>query len=169
MAYEERVTSWRTEMVFIGLAVVSLAFFLARMRLSGLGILAGFFLLVCCFFAFYAANYRVLVIREAPGALELTFGLLKWAVSWESLEACGPDDVSLWRIGGAGIHFTPIGGRYRVYLNFLEHPRVVLNLRPGRRLVRAVAFSTRRPADVLALVGAKLGERGGVHRNEGAA
>jgi hypothetical protein len=169
VAYEERVTSGRTEVAFIGLAIASLAVFVARVTTSGVGILAWFFLLVSCFFIFYAANYRVLVISERPEALELRFGLFKWSVPWGSVEEWAQDDVSLWRIGGAGIHFTPIRGRYRVFLNFLEHPRVVLNVSGRRRIVRAVAFSTRRPADVLALVAARVSEQGAAGRNHGAA
>ena len=56
MAYEERVTSGRTEIAFISLAIAFLAMFVARITTSGLGILAGVFLFVCCFFIFYAVG-----------------------------------------------------------------------------------------------------------------
>jgi len=159
LAYEERVSSRRTEAIFIGLSVLFLLLFAVRVTTGGLGLLAGFFLLACSLFTFYALNYRVLVIRETLDALELEFGLLRWVVPWRSIEDWDLDDVSLWRIAGAGVHFTFIRGHYRVFLNFLEHARVVLNVTPRRGIVRAVAFSTSRPADVLALVAARAGEQ----------
>jgi hypothetical protein len=130
--------------------------FVWRISTTRPGVWSWLLLLVSCFFAFYAANYRVLQISETPDALELRFGLFRWSVPWGAVEGWAQDDVSLWRIGGAGIHFTPVRGRYRIYLNFLEHSRVVLNVSGPRRIVRAVAFSTRRPSDVLALVEARV-------------
>jgi hypothetical protein len=55
-------------------------------------------------------------------------------------------------MGGAGIHFISVRGRYRVSFNFLEHPRVVIALKKKRGLVRDVSFSTRHPDEVLQLI-----------------
>jgi hypothetical protein len=85
-------------------------------------------------------------------SLQLRFGVFRWVVPLDNVEACCPDDVSLWRIGGAGIHFSPMRGRYRAMFNFLEHPRVVVNLKVKKGPVGAIAFSTRRPHEVIRLI-----------------
>jgi hypothetical protein len=69
-----------------------------------------------------------------------------------NIEVCFPDTTSLWRIGGAGIHFTPLHGRYRAMFNFLAHPRLVVALKVKQGWVRDVAFSTRHPDEVLRLI-----------------
>jgi hypothetical protein len=70
----------------------------------------------------------------------------------DNIEKCFLDDTSLWRIGGAGIHFSWFHGRYRAMFNFIEHPRVVFALKKKRGPVRDVAFSTRRPNEVLRFI-----------------
>jgi len=159
--YEERVSSARTEALFVGLALLFLALFAARASVSGFGYLAAVLFVLFCFFLFYAINYRTLVIRISREALELRFGVFSWAVPRESIARGYPDDTTIWRVGGAGIHFTMIRRRYRVFFNFLEHPRVVLELTKARGFVRDVAFSTRRPDEVLDAVAvrARLGGR----------
>jgi hypothetical protein len=92
------------------------------------------------FFLFYELNYRTLIIRLSKDALQLKFGIFTWIIPLHNIETCFPDATSLWRIGGEGIHFTPLGGRYRAMFNFLEHPRVVITLKTKRVLVRVIAF-----------------------------
>lgn len=70
----------------------------------------------------------------------------------DNIDYCFLDETSLWRIGGAGIHFSPIGGRYRAMLNFLEHPRVVVALKQKRGPVRDISFSTRHPEQALSFI-----------------
>ncbi len=77
-----------------------------------------------------------------------------------SVEEVRADRTSLWRIGGAGIHFSAIGGRYRAMLNFLEHPRIVVALKEKRGLVRDVAFSTKRPTEVIRVIETALAGAG---------
>ena len=101
---------------------------------------------------FYSLNYRVLTIRLTAETLQLKFGLFVWVIPLSNIEACYPDETSLWRIGGAGIHFTPLRGRYRAIFNFLEHPRLVIALKVRRGPVRDIAFSTRQPDDVRRLI-----------------
>ena len=157
--YEERVSSRRTEALFVGLALLFLGLFIVRASRSGLGYLAAVFLLLFCFFLFYAVNYRTLIIFITPKALDLRFGVFSWRVPWDAVAHWYLDDTSIWRVGGAGIHFTMIRRRYRVFFNFLEHPRVVLELTKSRGPVRDVAFSTRRPAELLDAVAARAGRR----------
>ena len=150
--YEERVSSARTEALFVGLAVLFLALFGVRVRGSEWGFVAGLFLVLSCLFLFYAVNYRTLVIRITSETLHLRFGVFSLAVPWDSVARWHRDDTPLWRVGGAGIHFTMIRRRYRVFFNFLEHPRVVLELERRRGLVRDVVFSTARPEELLLVV-----------------
>jgi hypothetical protein len=159
--YEERVTSRRTETLFIGLTLLLLALLGVRAGTSGFGYLAVVFLLLACFFLFYAVNYRTLVIQITAEALALRFGIFSWTVPWDTVTHGRLDDTPLWRVGGAGIHFTMIRRRYRVFFNFLEHPRVVVELRRPRGLVRDVAFSTRQPAKVMDIVAAMAADRSG--------
>jgi len=53
------------------------------------------------------------------------------------------------RMGGAGIHFMFVRGRYRVSFNVLEYPRVVLALKKKAGPVCDVSFSTRQPDEVV--------------------
>ena len=149
LIYEERISSLRTEAVFVALSVLCLAFLAWRFMISGYSATAALFLFLSTLFVFCALNYRVLTIRISTAGLKLKFGLFGWTVPWRSIAEAYPDEVSLWRIGGAGIHFSIIRGRYRVMLNFLEYPRIVIQLKEKRGLVRDVAFSTKRPTEIL--------------------
>jgi hypothetical protein len=159
--YEERVSSGRTEALFVGLTLLFLWLLGMRVGKGGFGSLDAVFLLLACFFLFYAFNYRTLIIRMTPAALVLRFGMFTWTVPWDTVANWHQDATPMWRVGGAGIHFTRIRGRYRVFFNFLEHPRVVLELSEPRGPVRDVVFSTRRPAELLELVAARAGRRDG--------
>lgn len=150
--YVERVSSNRTEALFVGLAILFfvLSAALAQTDIPGVWWVVTFGLFTV--FTFYALNYRTLVIRLGEEALQLQFGIFQWEIPFKNIIACYEDPTSLWRIGGAGIHFTRLGGRYRAVFNFLEHPRVVVMLRKKKGPVRDVAFSTRRPAEVMRLI-----------------
>lgn len=150
--YEEKVSSPRTEALFVGLAFLFLLLVVWRATTNGLGYLTLAFLCAFGFFLFYSLNYRTLIIRMGPDCLDLTFGIFSWTIPWDTVGSCHLDGTSMWRVGGAGVHFTMIRRRYRVFLNFLEFPRVVLCLKRPRGLVRDIAFSTRRPDEVLAAV-----------------
>jgi len=156
IVYQEHLSSTRTEALFILLTLVPLAAFAGRAQVAGLDGGSVALLLAAAFFLFYSLNYRTLVIRIGPESLRLRFGLFEWSIPLENIEGCMLDTLSLWRIGGAGIHFTPVAGRYRAMFNFLEHPRVVIALRRKMGPVCDIAFSTRRPADVLAALRSPL-------------
>jgi len=153
LLYEERLSSRRTEAVFIALTILFLLVFVSRLA-SGLAAplsAAVFFLFGVSLF--YAVNYRTLQIHLTSGSLTLTFGVFAWTVPLSSVDECRLDDVPLLlRMGGAGIHFMIVGRRYRISFNFLEYPRVVVMLKERRGLVRDISFSTRRPHDVLRLI-----------------
>jgi hypothetical protein len=151
--YSKNLSSKKTEALFIGLTVlfaVLFAVFASRRLFSGWSIL---FFCLSVFFLFYSLNYRTLIIQIDGRNLRLRFGIFHWTIPLSNIEACVPDTVSLARIGGAGIHFTPINGRYRAIFNFLEYPRVVVRLKVRKGLVRDIAFSTRHPDEIIHLIG----------------
>ncbi|HSD85562.1 MAG TPA: hypothetical protein VLG46_17000 [Anaerolineae bacterium] len=150
--YEEKLSSNKTAALFLGLTLLFLALAIWRMTTVGLDILAAIFFIFFLFFLFYSLNYRTLVIQLTPESLKLHFGLFTWTIATDNIESCFPDDISLRRIGGAGIHFSSFRGRYRAMFNFLEYPRVVIALKIKKGPVRDVAFSTRRPDEVMHLI-----------------
>jgi len=84
--------------------------------------------------------------------LKLSFGIFTWKISVKNIKDCYFDELSLWRIGGAGIHFTLTNKRYRAMFNFLEHRRIVIVLKRKKGLVDEVAFSTKRPEEIKRLI-----------------
>jgi len=161
--YEERVWSNRTEALFLALAAALGGLWAWAMGRSnargreggrrlrmGLGVGAAFF-------AFYALNFRTLVIRVTRTALRLRFGVFEWVAPMGDIAAWGLDEApAVARLGGAGIHFMFVRGRYRASFNFLEHPRVVVALSGGAGPVRDVSFSTRRPEAVCEAIAAAM-------------
>jgi len=146
--YEEKLTSNKTEVLFVVLMILFLLLFVWRVLVTSLGVLAIVFFCVFIFFLFYSLNYRTLIIRLVPETLSLKFGIFTWTVPYENIEKYYLDDTSMWRIGGAGIHFTMLRGKYRAMFNFLEYPRLVVTLKIKVGPVREIAFSTKRPEEI---------------------
>lgn len=149
-SYEEKVSSKRTEALFLALTLLFLRLWLQRAGRGGrcdrlrVGLASA-----SAFFLFYALNYRTLIIQLTSETVTLRFGLFTWKVAIDNVDRCFLDKTSLWRIGGAGIHFSPIKGRYRAMFNFLEYPRVVMALQQKQGPVSEIAFSTQQPGQVL--------------------
>ena len=156
--YEEKVTSKRTEVLFVLLTLMFLLLFAWRVTAIGMGVSTIVFFCLFGMFLFYSLNYRTLVIRITAVCVELKFGIFTWSILLDTIAECYLDNTSLWRISGAGIHFTFIRKKYRAMFNFLEHPRVVLLLRKKKGPVREIAFSTRRPEKVIRMI-SKLGNK----------
>jgi Ca2+/Na+ antiporter len=151
--YEERVSSNRTEALFIAFTVIFLLLLIWQVDVGGLDFLAVIFLCFFSLFFFYTINYRNLIIRLTNKCLKLTFGLIKWTVPMDNIEDYCLDKIPIFmRMGGAGIHFMIIHKRYRASFNFLEYPRVVIAFKIKVGLVRDISFTTRRPDDVLRLI-----------------
>jgi hypothetical protein len=151
--YNERVSSNRTEALFLALTIIFLLLFIWRITVSSLDILAAVFLGFFSLFLFYSVNYITLVICLTSESLRLTFGIFTWSVPLDNVEECHLDEIPLlMRMGGAGIHFMVIRQRYRASFNFLEYPRVVIAFKRKAGPVRDISFSTRRPDDVLRLI-----------------
>jgi Ca2+/Na+ antiporter len=153
LLYHERLTSNKTEALFLALMVLFFVLLVSRVSVAGLDFLADIFLFFFVVFLFYSVNYRTLVIRLTPESLKLTFGIFTWTVALDNVETCALDNVpTFMRMGGAGIHFMFIRKRYRASFNFLEYPRVVIAFNRKVGLVRDISFSTRQSDDVLQLI-----------------
>jgi hypothetical protein len=153
LIYNERVSSNRTEALFLALTILFFLLLIWRVNAGSLDILAAVFFCLFSLFFFYSVNFRTLMIRLTSESLKLTFGIFTWIVPLDNVEECCLDDIpQLMRMGGAGIHFMSIRKRYRASFNFLEHPRVVIAFKRKEELVRDISFSTRRPDDVLRLI-----------------
>ena len=153
LIYAEELSSSRTQALFVALTALFGALAAWRIRAARASRLARAALFVAALFLFYVLNYRKLVIRLTPAALKLRFGLFSWIVPLDNVESCGHDELpAVMRLGGAGIHFMTIHGRYRASFNFLEHPRVVVALKSPAGPVRDISFSTQHPDRVLQLV-----------------
>ena len=148
--YEERLSSSKTEVLFIGLTLFFLILSIWRLNVDSLGFLNLVLLFLSLFFFFCSVNYRILVIHLSSDSLSLKFGIFTWTIQLDNIEDYCLDDLPmLMKYGGAGIHFMLIRGRYRASFNFLEYPRVVITLKRKACLVRDISFSTRRPNEVI--------------------
>jgi hypothetical protein len=153
LIYEERLSSNRTEALFISLTILFLTLLMWQISRGSSDILSAAFFFSFIFFLFYSVNYRILIIRLTPESLKLKFGVFTWTIPLDNIEECRHDDLPLvMRYGGAGIHFMVIRRRYRASFNFLEHPRVVIAFKKKAGLVRDVSFSTRHPDKVIQLL-----------------
>jgi len=153
LLYREKVTSNRTEALFLALMTLFFLLLIWRVNSGSLDVLAVVFFLLFILFFFYSVNYRTLIIRLTPESLKLTFGIFTWRVPVDNIEECCLDDIPMMmKMGGAGIHFMFIRKRYRASFNFLEYPRVVIAFKRKKGLVQDISFSTRRPDDVLRLI-----------------
>jgi hypothetical protein len=151
--YNERISSNRTEALFLALTLLFFFLLLWRVKAVGPDVLAVVFFCFFIIFIFYSVNYRTLVIRLTPQSLKLTFGIFTWSVPMDNVLNCCLDELPVvMRLGGAGIHFMIIRKRYRASFNFLEYPRLVIAFKRSVGPVRDISFSTRRPDDVLRLI-----------------
>jgi hypothetical protein len=150
LIYHEKVSSKKTGALFLTLAVLFLMLFGWRVVAVSLDLLAGVLLGLFCFFLFYTLNYRTLEIRLSSESLQLKFGIFSWRIPLENIAGFKLDEIPpLKRMGGAGIHFMFVRGRYRASFNFLEHPRIVIAFRNKIGPVQDLSFSTTRPDALL--------------------
>lgn len=153
LLYHERITSNRTEALFLALTLLFFLLLVWRVNADRWDVLATVFFCFFLVFLFYALNYRTLTIRLASKSLRLTFGVFTWTVALDNVEECHLDSLPLlMKYGGAGIHFMFVRKRYRASFNFLEYPRIVIAFKRKEGLVRDISFSTQRPDDVLRLI-----------------
>lgn len=159
LIYEEKLSSNKTTLLFIGLVVVFGLLFFWRNRINNLDTLAIILLILCLLFLFYVINYRTLHIQITNDYLLLKFGIFRWRISNQTMDNCQLDDVSgLMKYGGAGIHFMFVNKRYRASFNFLEHPRVVISFTKKVGPVSDLSFSTKDPETIIQLVHSELND-----------
>jgi hypothetical protein len=151
LIYYEKVTSKRTETLFLALVVIFSLFCIWRVIAVSMDILAVVFFGLSVLFIFYSVNFRTLIIRLTDESLRLTFGIFTWTVPLDNIETCQLDDnlPALMEYGGAGIHFMLIRKRYRASFNFLEHSRVVIGLKRKVGPVRDISFTTCQPIELI--------------------
>ena len=154
--YEERLSSNRTEILFVVLTILFLSLSCWRILEDDFDFLTIIFILFFIFFLFYSVNYRILHICMTSDSLILSFGIFKWSIAFSNIQECYLDDMYTRLIGGAGIHFMFVRRKYRAYLNFLEYQRIVLVLKRKMGPVAEIAFSTKHPKEVMKLVENKI-------------
>jgi hypothetical protein len=116
--YEERLSSIKTEALFIGLTILFIALALWQMSKSKLSFGGALFIFFALFFLFYSINFRILRISLNPEYLILKFGLFSWSIPLDDIEGYHIDQLTfLQKYGGAGIHFMFVDGKYRVEEN----------------------------------------------------
>lgn len=153
LVYTERISSYKTEALFLVLMILTLLLLIWRVTSDGLDILAVAFTCLFIIFLFYSLNYRTLLIHFTPDSMKLTFGIFTWTIPVDNIQECSLDELPvIMKYGGAGIHFMFIRKRYRASFNFLEYPRVVIAFTRKVGLVQDISFSTRRPDDMLQLI-----------------
>jgi hypothetical protein len=154
LIYSEKISSERTEFLFIALTLLFLLLFFWRVMARSVDFLGSIFLFFFGFFLFYTLNYRALIIRLTSETLRLSFGLFTWTIPLNNVSDIKPyDDLPmLMKYGGAGIHFMLVRRRYRISFNFLEHPRVVIGLKRKAGLVKDISFSTCQPNELIRLI-----------------
>jgi len=150
--YNEKLSSTKTEALFIVLTLVFLSLFVWRWLSSGWDGWAITFVCIFALFLFYVINYRTLKIYITSESLRLTFGIFTWTIAISNIKNCYIDEDTILRFGGAGIHFMWIKGKYRAFFNFLEFPRMVVTLKDKKGLVREIAFTTRHPEQVMRII-----------------
>ena len=156
--YNERLSSNKTEALFIALAILFLMFFIWQVNVNGLDTLAIVAIVFFGVFLFYSVNYITLRIQITSQSLKLKFGVFTWTVPLDNIESCRLDELPLFlKYGGAGVHFFVANGRYRASFNFLEHPRIVVAFKNKAGPVRDMSFSTKHPEDILRLAREKMG------------
>ena len=156
--YSEKLSSKKTEILFIILTMLFLLLLIWRVSLVSMDFLASVFICFFGLFLFYSINYRTLVIQLSPEALRLSFGIFSWTILLSNVADIQLDDdlPGINKYGGAGIHFMFVRKRYRVSFNFLEYSRVVIRLVGNAGLVKDVSFSTCQPDEILRLLQGSL-------------
>ncbi len=148
--YHERLSSNRTEALFLALTTLFFLLYVRRVKTTGRDVRAAVLCFFSAMFVFYTLNFRMLRIRLTRHSLKLTFGIFTWSVPLENIAGCALDELpAVMRYGGAGIHFMLIRKRYRASFNFLEYPRLLIVFTQKVGPVHDISFSTRHPEELI--------------------
>jgi len=151
--YREQLSDWKTSLLFAVLAILFAGLFVFRFLHVSWKAGPILYLSLSLFFWFYLINYFTLDIIITSEELILKFGVLCWKEYLVNLGQVYQEDLPFWiRYGGAGIHFALVRGNYTVFYNFLDHPRLIIELINKRGLVQQVCISTCCPDQIRKLL-----------------
>ena len=152
-SYFEDVSSLKTTLLFLGLAIAFFGIFIWRVSVVGFSTFPILCLFFSSFFGLYFLNYRILKIRITDKILSLKFGLVRWRTNLDNVNTSSIDDSpDLIKYGGAGVHFAFVNKKYRAFFNFLEYPRILITFKEKQGPVRGLVFTTRKPDEVLKFI-----------------
>jgi len=104
--YTERVSSKRTEALFLALTLVFVLLLIWHVTVSDLDIPAVGFGVFSVIFLFYSVNYRTLEICLTAEQMRLTFGVITWRIDLDNVAECHLDEIPpLMKMGGGGNTF----------------------------------------------------------------
>ena len=105
-------------------------------------------------FTLFMANLRTLSIKMTDEGAVVGFGIFRAKIRWENVGGCHLDNGSSFlSAANWGVSMGFVGGRWRRMYNVKGCPRVVLELKRGRK---ALVFSTKNPDAVLDVVRRQL-------------
>jgi len=157
--YEEKVRFPIIRGIVVLFAVLTVAFLIAYVYQRATGQLgpdpvplwfAVTILSALALFTLFLANLVTLSIRMTENDALVAFGIFRVRVMWENVRECRLDrESSFIAAANWGVSMGFTGRRFRRMYNVAGYPRVVLELKGGRR---AVVFSTKNPDAVIDLV-----------------
>ena len=101
-------------------------------------------------FTSFLANLVTLSIKMTEESAVVAFGIFRARVRWEDVRGCDLDRISSFLSSANwGVSMGFVGGRWRRMYNVMGYPRVVVEMKRGRK---AVVFSTKDPAMVIDII-----------------
>ena len=101
-------------------------------------------------FTLFLANLVTLSIRMTEDGAIVGFGIFRAGVKWADVRECRPDrESSFLSAANWGVSMGFTGRKFMRMYNVMGSPRVVLELKGGRR---ALVFSTRNPDSVVDII-----------------
>jgi len=153
LIYSEKITSTKTSLLFVILAMIFFALFGWRYSAVGFQFIPGLYAFLGLFFCFYVINFRELEISITDQTLQLKFGVIAWRSNIENIKSIIRYDPPFWiKYGGAGVHFAMVDGDYKAFYNFLEYPRVMIGFHQKQGWVQSLVFTTRQPDKILEIL-----------------
>jgi hypothetical protein len=111
-------------------------------------------------FTLFLANLTTLTIRMTEADAMVAFGIFRVRVRWENVRECHPDqESSFLSAANWGVSMGFSGRTWRRMYNVAGYPRVVLEMKRGRR---ALVFSTKEPDKVVDIIRGRIQAQGAV-------
>ena len=108
-------------------------------------------------FTLFLANLVTLSIRMTENGAMVGFGIFRGSVRWEDVRECHRDrESSFLSAANWGVSMGFTGRKFRRMYNVMGCPRVVLELKGGRR---ALVFSTKYPEQVVDIIKGRIQEQ----------